>query len=68
MIAPLSTRPGWLRQVSGMDVGMDAAVGVGIGVDVFVDGIFVGVEIGWFDGEQAESPMRSARQLVRIYA
>ena len=60
--SPLSTRPGWVRQVNGMAVGM--RVDVAVGAMVAVGGLSVGVGIGWFDEEQAESPRKSER--IRI--
>ncbi len=56
---PLSTRPGWLRQVNGVAVGIGVAVGDVVAVEV--GGGVVGVGVGLFDGEQAESPKRSVK-------
>jgi hypothetical protein len=56
---------------AGIGLGVNVA-GMGLGVKVTV---WVGVDetnvwVGtlWFDGEQAESPMRSARQVIMIFA
>ena len=59
---PLSTRPGWVMQVSGVDVGTGDGVMVCVGVGVDRNGVRVGV--GWFDGEQAVMNARSVKSVI----
>ncbi len=59
--APDLTLPGCLGQVNGVDVATGVFVSVAAGMDVDVGGRIVGVGMGWFDGEQAESPKRSEK-------
>ncbi len=66
------TVPGSERQVKGVDVGVIVDVGMGLGVDVNatvgVDGITVWVGKLPFVGEQAESPARSEREVMKRIA
>jgi hypothetical protein len=50
--------------VAGMGLGAAVATLVSVGVEE--TNVWVGTL--WFDGEQAESPMRSARQVIMIFA
>ena len=64
---PASTRPGWVRQASGVGVrvsvgGCGVKVSVGSGVKVGGEGVSVGK--GSSDGEQAESIERSAIRII----
>jgi hypothetical protein len=64
---PLSTRPGWVRQVNGVGVavrvGTDVAVGARVEVGVEVDEIAVGV--GWTAEVHAEAANRERRRRRR---
>ena len=67
--SPVSTRPGWVRQVSGVDVGIsvagrDVSVDIGVGVDVRIGRIWLGVGIGTSDDEQAVMNVSSASSCV----
>ena len=70
LIAPSSTRPGNVRQVSGVAVEVWANVGVSsVGVEEAIgDGTGVGVGIMGVDGEQAVSITRSVSSVVRRIA
>lgn len=64
---PSSTRPGAVRQASGVEVGVSVGgegVNVNVGSGSGVGGIRVGVGKGWLDGEQATSPARSVSRIV----
>jgi hypothetical protein len=58
-----STRPGWVRHASGVDVA-GTGEGVTVRVAVEVGGIGVRVEVGWFDGVQAATSARSVKSIV----
>ena len=61
----MSTRPGWVRHVSGVDVTRIAdGVAVGASVGVWVDGTRVRVGVNGLDGEQAVMNARSVRMVV----
>ena len=62
---PASTRPGFVRQASGVivNVGTGEGISVGIGVRVSGIGVCVAVGRGGFEGEQAVMVVRSANSI-----
>ncbi len=56
----MSTRPGCVRHVNGVEVG--TGEGVRVGVEVGGSGVCVGS--GWFDGEQALTRKRSVKSIA----
>ena len=68
---PSSTRPGFVRQASGVLVGGGRGEGVRVGgrVEETVGERRMGVGIGGFKGEQAENPLRSRNSIpIRFIA
>ena len=57
---PASTRPGFVRQASGVIVNVGTGEGISVGIGVGVSGIGVDIGRGGFDGEQAVIVARSA--------
>ena len=68
---PSSTRPGFVRQASGVIVEVETGEGVNVGAgeEVTVGEGRVSVGAGWFLGEQAKSPTKSKNNLaIRVAA
>jgi len=60
---PLSTRPGWVRHASGVEVGIGEGVRVGSGGSVDEIRVWVG-GVNWSGGEQAVMNARSVKSVV----
>ena len=60
---PFSTRPGWVRHDSEVEVGTGEGVSVCVGVEVDGSG-GIRVGVGGVDGEQAASNARSVKSIA----
>ena len=60
---PASTRPGFVRQASGVIVKVGTGEGISVGIGIGVSGIGVEVGRGGFDGEQAVIVAKSASSI-----